>query len=99
MIDQSILSLLNRRGAWMTPIEIFDASPEYPLGDYVIADLQALKANGLLAARQRRGSPLTEYGLPSWVNAPEPAITLSYLLYAVKNLMRNVLAALERATT
>jgi hypothetical protein len=43
-----ILSLLNRRGVWMTAVEIFDASPDYPVGDYVIADLNALKANRLL---------------------------------------------------
>ena len=99
MIDQSILSLLNRRGLWMTPVEIFDASPDYPIGDYVIADLQALKANGLVVSRPRRASTLAEYGLPSWANAPEPAITLTYLLYAMKSLVRHVLAAVERATT
>jgi hypothetical protein len=93
VIDQSILSLLNRRGVWMSTVEIFDASPDYPIGDYVIADLKTLKANGLLASRQRRRSSLTEYGLPSWVNAPEPALTMAYLLYALNRLIRQVLAA------
>jgi hypothetical protein len=93
VIHQSILSLLNRRGVWMSTVEIFHASPDYPIGDYVIADLKTLEANGLLASRQRRGSSLTEYGLPSWVNAPEPALTLSYLLYSLNRLIRHVLAA------
>ena len=98
MIHHSFLSLLNRRGVWMTPVEIFDASPEYPLGDYVIADLQALKANGLIASRQRAASSLTEYGLLTWVNAPEPAFTLNYFAYMLNRVMRQILT-LSRATT
>ena len=93
-----IVSLLNRRGVWMTAVEIFDASPDYPVGDYVIADLQALMANGLLAKRQRAASSLTEYGLPSWVNAPEPAFTLNYFAYMLNRVMRQILT-LARATT
>ena len=50
MTHHPFLGLLNRRGVWMTPFEIFDASPEYPIGDYVLADLQALKANGLVVS-------------------------------------------------
>ncbi|MGH8736254.1 MAG: hypothetical protein ACREVC_02715 [Burkholderiales bacterium] len=93
MVHHSFLSLLNRRGEWMTPVEIFDASPEYPIGDYVLADLQALKANGLIASRQRKGSQLAEYGLPSWVNAPEPAFSLSYFLFTLNRLLRQLLPA------
>jgi hypothetical protein len=93
-----ILSLLNRRGVWMTAVEIYDASPDYPVGDYVIADLNALKANRLLVSRHRRGSSLTEYGLPSWVNVPEPAFTLNYFAYMLDRVMRQILT-LSRTTT
>ena len=93
MIHHSFLGLLNRRGEWMTPVEIFDASPEYPIGDYVLADLQSLKANGLIASRQRKGTQLTEYGLLSWVNAPEPAFSLSYFLFTLNRLLRHLLPA------
>lgn len=93
MTPHSFLSLLNRRGVWMTPVEIFDASPEYPVGDYVIADLRALKANGLIASRQRRGSSLTEFGLPGWIDAPEPAFSLSYFLFTLNRLLRHLLSA------
>jgi hypothetical protein len=93
VIDQSILSLLNRRGVWMTAVEIFDDSPDYPLGDYVVADLNALRANGLLVSRQRKGSNLTEYGLPSWANAPEPAGALRYLVFTLNRLLRQLFAA------
>jgi predicted component of type VI protein secretion system len=93
VIHQSILSLLNRRGVWMSTVEIFDASPDYPIGDYVIADLKTLKANGLLASRQRRGSSVLEYGLPTWVNAPEPAFSLAYFSHMLNRLIRQVLAA------
>ena len=92
MIDQSILSLLNRRGVWMTPVEIFDASPDYPLGDYVLTDLQVLKANGLIVCRPRSGSSLTEYGLPSWIAEQPPALTLAYLAYCVRRLVGQLLA-------
>jgi len=95
VVSHSILSLLNRRGVWMTPVEIFDASPDYPLGDYVIADLHALKANALIASRQRRASSLTEYGLPSWVGTPEPALTPRYLAYLLGRFIRNVFALPE----
>lgn len=90
MIDHVFLSLLNRRGVWMTPVEIFDASPDYPVGDYVLADLQFLKANGLIVSRQRSGSSLTEYGLPSWVNAPEPTFSIVYFTYLVRRLFRQL---------
>jgi len=88
VIDQLILRLLARRGVWMTPVEIFDASPDYPLGDYVLADLDALLANRLIVARRRRGSRLQEYGLPSWLNAPQPAFSLEYFTYLVRRLFR-----------
>lgn len=88
-----ILGLLNRRGVWMTPVEIFDGSPDYPEGDYVVADLQALRANGLIVSRPRKGSQLTEYGLPSWVGVPEPAFSLSYFLYTMNRLIRSFIAA------
>lgn len=81
-----ILGLLNRRGVWMTPLEIFDSSPDYPEGDYVAADLHALKANGLIVSRPRKGTALTEYGLPSWVNAPAPAFSIGYFTYLVRRL-------------
>lgn len=96
MISHAFLSLLNRRGVWMTPVEIFDASPEYPLGDYVLADLDTLKANGLIASRRRPGSSMTEYGLPNWINAPRPALTPGYLAYLITRLIRQALA-LSRA--
>ncbi len=92
MIQHSFLSLLNRRGEWMTPVEIFDASPDYPIGDYVNADLHALKANGLIASRPRRGSSLTEYGLPSWIATKPPALTLEYLAYCIRRLIGQLLA-------
>lgn len=92
MTHHAFLGLLNRRGVWMTPFEIFDASPEYPIGDYVIADLQALKANGLIVSRPRSGSSLTEYGLPSWIAAKPPALTLEYLAYCIRRLLGQLLA-------
>jgi len=92
MIGHAFLSLLNRRGVWMTAAEIFDASPDYPLGDYVLSDLEALKANGLIATRRRAGSSLTEYGLPSWVDAPRPALTPRHLAYLLARLVRQALA-------
>lgn len=96
MVTHAISSLLNRRGAWMTAHEVFEASPDYPLGEYVVADLHALKANGLLVSRQRRGSSLIEYGLPGWVSAPEPAFSLAYFLYTVQRLLGQLGAALQR---
>lgn len=92
MTHHCFLSLLNRRGIWMTPFEIFHASPDYPVGDYVIADLHVLKANGLIVSRQRSGSSLTEYGLPSWIAGRPPALTLSYLAYCVRRLLGQLLA-------
>jgi len=92
MTHHAFLSLLNRRGIWMTPFEIFDASPDYPIGDYVIADLHALKANGLVVSRPRSGSSLTEYGLPSWTAAKPPALTLAYLAYSIRRLLGHLLA-------
>ena len=76
----------------MSAIEIFDASPDYPLGDYVLADLKALKANGLVVSRRRFGSSLTEYGLPSWIAARPPALTFAYLAYCVRRVVRQLLA-------
>ena len=92
MIHHAFLSLLNRRGVWMTPVEIFDASPDYPVGDYVLADLQVLKANGLIVSRPRPGSSLTEYGLPSWIAAKPPALTLEYIAYCFRRLLGQLLA-------
>jgi hypothetical protein len=88
VIDQIILRLLDRRGVWMTPVEIFEASPDYPLGDYALADLDTLLANKLVVARRRHGSRLVEYGLPPWVNAPVPAFSLEYFTYLVRRLFR-----------
>jgi len=93
MIDQLILRLLARRGVWMTPVEIFDASPDYPVGDYVLADLDALIANRLIVARRRRGSRLQEYGLPCWLDAPQPAFSLEYFTYLVRRLFRQPASA------
>ncbi len=88
-----ILGLLNRRGVWMTAVEIFDGSPDYPEGDYVITDLNALKANGLIVSRQRKRTSLIEYGLPSWVDATEPKFSLAYFVHSVSRFIRFVLAA------
>ena len=93
MTDQLIPRLLDRRGVWMTAVEVFAASPDYPVGDYVIADIDALLANGLVVARRRLGSRLQEYGLPSWLGARVPAPTLRYLLYVLNRLIRQVLTA------
>ena len=92
MIDQIILRLLDRRGVWMTPVEIFDASPDYPLGDYVLADLKSLSANGLVLARCRARSELIEYGLPDWREAKFPAPTFAYLLFLLRRLIRQFAA-------
>ena len=94
MIDQLILRLLDRRGVWMTPVEIFAASPDYPVGDYVIADIDALLANGLLVTRRRRGSRLQEYGLPCWIGARLPLPTLRYVLDALRRLIGHLVAAI-----
>ena len=93
MIDQLILRLLARRGVWMTAVEIFDASPDYPLGDYVLADLETLKTNGLVFARRRARTQLTEYGLPCWVPPTSPAPTLAYLVYLLRRLIRQFAAS------
>ncbi len=93
MVTHAIPSLLNRRGAWMTAHEVFEASPDYPLGEYVVADLTALKGNGLVVSRLRRRSSLTEYGLPSWVNASEPAFSIAYFTYLVRRLFRQLTPA------
>ena len=90
MVTHSIPNLLNRRGVWMTAHEVFDGSPDYPLGEYVVADLTALKANGLIVSRMREHSSLMEYGLPSWVSAPEPAFSVEYFTYLVRRLFRQV---------
>lgn len=93
MIDQLILRSLARRGAWMTAVEIFEASPDYPLGDYVLADLDTLLANRLIVARRRPGSRLQEYGLPDWVPPISPAPTLAYLVYLLRRLVRQFAAS------
>ena len=93
MIDQLILRLLDRRGVWMSAVEIFDASPDYPEGDYVLADLKTLVANQLIVQRRRQDSTVTEYGLPSWINAPLPAPTLTYLAFLFRRLVRQLFAA------
>lgn len=92
MATHAIPSLLNRRGAWMTAHEVFEASPDYPLGEYVVADLAALRANGLVASRLRKGSSLSEYGLPSWVDAPEPAFSIVYFGFLVRRLFSQLSA-------
>ena len=76
----------------MTAVEIFDASPDYPEGDYVLTDLKTLTANRLIVARRREGSTVTEYGLPNWIAARPPALTLAYLAYCVRRLVRQLLA-------
>lgn len=93
MVDQIILRLLDRRGVWMSAVEIFDASPDYPEGDYVLADLKTLVANRLIVPRRRQGSTITEYGLPGWINAPMPAPTLAYLGFLIRRLVRQLFAA------
>ena len=93
MIDHTILRLLDRRGVWMSAVEIFDGSPDYPIGDYVLKDLDTLSANGLLVARRRRSSTLTEYGLPAWPDAKVTAPTLRYLAFLIQRLLRKVLHA------
>ena len=93
VIDQLILRLLDRRGAWMSAIEIFDASPDYPEGDYVLADIKTLVANRLIVPRRRQGSTITEYGLPTWINAPLPAPTFAYLAFLFRRLVRQLFAA------
>jgi len=93
VVDQIILRLLDRRGVWMSAVEIFDASPDYPEGDYVLTDLRTLVANRLIVPRRRQGSTITEYGLPSWINALVPAPTLAYLAYLIRRLVRQLFAA------
>lgn len=88
-----LLSLLNRRGAWMTALELFEASPDYPESEYVSNELTSLKAHGLVVSRQRTGSVLIEYGLPTWLKAPEPAFSLSYFLFTVNRFIRQLIAA------
>ena len=41
-----------------------------------------------LAAHQ-----LTEFGLLGWVDAPEPAFSLSYVLFTLNRLLRHLLPA------
>jgi hypothetical protein len=77
----------------MTPVEIFEASPDYPEGDYVLADLATLKANRLVASRRRPGSSLIEYGLPDWIKAPLPAFSIEYFTYLVRRLFRQIAPA------
>jgi hypothetical protein len=96
MLTHAITGLLNRRGAWMTAHEVFEASPDYPLGEYVNADLAALKVNGLIVSRLRKGTSLIEYGLPGWVSAPEPAFSLRYFLHTVGRLLGLLAAGLQR---
>ena len=96
MVTHAIPSLLNRRGVWMTAHEVFEASPDYPLGEYVVSDLAALMANGLIVSRRRLGTTLLEYGLPSWPSAPEPAFSLPYFLYTLHRLLGQFAAALQR---
>jgi hypothetical protein len=78
----------------MTPVEIFEACPDYPEGDYVVSDLSALKVNGLLVSRRRARSSLPEYGLPHWINAPTPAFSAAYFTYLVRRLFRQLAPAI-----
>ena len=89
MIDQAILRLLSRRGVWMTAVEIFDACPDYPVGDYVLTDLKFLQLNGLLLARKRSRSALIEYGLPEWRR--EPAQIVRDMLLTLRRMVRELL--------
>ncbi len=91
MIDQTILSLLNRRGTWMSAVEIFSASPDYPAGDYVLLDLKRMVANGLIVARLRSGTTVPEYGLPTWQDI-KPRKTVRQLLHAIQRLVRQAIA-------
>jgi hypothetical protein len=88
-----IVRLLDRRGVWMTPVEIFEASPDFPEGDYVLADLDKLQANGLVVSRRRARSTLIEYGLPDWIKAPQPAFSAAYFTYLVRRLFRQLIPA------
>jgi len=76
----------------MSAVEIFDASPDYPEGEYVLTDLKTLVANKLLVPRRRQGCTITEYGLPSWIAAQPPTFTLAYIAYCVRRLVRQLLA-------
>lgn len=91
MVDQLILRLLDRRGVWMSAVEIFDASPDYPEGEYVLTDLKTLVANRLIVPRRRQESTITEYGLPSWIDARVPALTFAYVAYALRRLIQRLL--------
>jgi hypothetical protein len=91
-----ILGLLNRRGCWMTPVEIFEASADYPEDEYVMNDLRALKANGLIVSRPRTGTTLIEYGLPTWVNAPTPAFSFAYFVHMLNRFVGQIATALHR---
>ncbi len=93
VIDQPILRLLERRGAWMTAVEIYAAAPDYPEGDYVLADLKALLTNGLLIGRTRANASAEEYGLPDWDRRPAATLTLRKLLQSIQRLVRQALAA------
>ena len=88
-----LLSVLNRRGVWMTALELFDASPDHPEPEYVSNELMSLKAHGLVVTRQRKGTSLIEYGLPTWVKAPEPAFSFDYFLFTVNRFIRQLIAA------
>jgi len=91
-ICQTILSLLNRRGVWMTAVEIFASSPDYPTGDYVLADLRKMVANGLILTRRRPGSELDEYGLPNWPPASARRRSVRQILHAIQRLVRQAIA-------
>ncbi len=77
----------------MTAVEIYAAAPDYPEGDYVLADLKALLTNGLLIGRTRANASAEEYGLPDWDKRPAATPTLRKLLQSIQRLVRQALAA------
>jgi hypothetical protein len=86
MTDHIIPRLLERRGVWMTAAQIFAASPDYPDGQYVLADLKTLAENGLVVARDGTAPSATEYGLPAWKRAPTPIPSARELLHQIHRL-------------
>jgi hypothetical protein len=92
MTDHIIPRLLQRRGVWMTAIQIYAASPDYPDGQYVLADLKRLTENGLVVTRTGSALSVPEYGLPDW--RPVPATSTAHI---ARELLRNACALLKDA--